>query len=314
MDRRHSLRRGSARKGGLSMASDSNDARMRLSRRSILAALATSAVGVVVVACSSAAPASTPAAAPTTAPAAAAPTTAAAAASPTAASAAAPSGAGTINHYLSGDVNIHDLWTKSLIPAYQKVNPNVKINLVFDEHGSGDATTFDRIAAAKQASKVSGVDTWETGGYLQQGGQAGLIVKLSEKEIPNLAKVPANVLGQYGSYGVPYRGSSVVLAYNSKDVSDPPKTLDDLLKWVKANPGKFTYNPPDTGGSGSAFVTRVLKTGIPDADVMLFQTGYDTSKESEWDQGWATLKDLSSAIYNNGFYPKGNVPVLQTLG
>src|SRR5215472_4649399 len=172
--------------GGVSMASDSNGAPTRRGRRSILAALATSAVGAVVVACSSSAPASTPAAAPTTAPAAAAPTTAAA--SPTAASAAtlaattaaAPSGAGTINHYLSGDVNIHDLWTKSLIPAYQKVNPNVKINLVFDEHGSGDATTFDRIAAAKQASKVSGVDTWETGGYLQQGGQAGLIVKLSE--------------------------------------------------------------------------------------------------------------------------------------
>ncbi|HEX5415116.1 MAG TPA: extracellular solute-binding protein, partial [Chloroflexota bacterium] len=111
-----------------------------------------------------------------------------------------------------------------------------------------------------------------------------------------------------------YRGSSVILAYNSKDVSTPPKTLDDLLTWIKANPGKFTYNPPDTGGSGSAFVTRVLKMGIPDADANLFQTGYDQSKESEWDKGWATLKDLSSAIYNKGFYPKGNVPVLQTLG
>lgn len=310
----------------------------RLSRRAMLAALTVGA-GAALAACSGQGAA--PTAAPTTAaaPAAsnAAPTATTAASSsaagttPTAAAAAAGAtpttapvaqgastgGAITLNHYLSGDVNIRDLWTKSLIPAYQKVNPNVTINMVFDEHGSADATTFDRIAAAKKAGKVSGVDTWETGGYLQQGGDTGLIVKLSTELVPNLAKVPANVLGQYNSFGVPYRGSSVVLAYNSKAVSSPPKTLDDLLTWVKANPGQFTYNPPDKGGSGSAFVTRVLKTGIADSDEKLFETGYDQSKESEWDKGWSTLKDLGASIYKQGnqpFYPQGNVPVLQTLG
>jgi putative spermidine/putrescine transport system substrate-binding protein len=266
-----------------------------------------------------AAPAATPTAAAAASPAAttaaaASPAAATAGTTPAATSAPAASGAVTLNHYLSGDVNIRDLWTKSLIPAYQKVSPSVTINMVFDEHGSADATTFDRIAAAKNAGKVSGVDTWETGGYLQQGVDAGLIVKLSTEQVPNLAKVPANVLGQYNSFGVPYRGSSVVLAYDSKTVASPPKTLDDLLAWIKANPGQFTYNPPDTGGSGSAFVTRVLKTGITASDEKLFETGYDQSKESEWDQGWTTLKGLAPSIYNHGFYPKGNVPVLQTLG
>lgn len=240
--------------------------------------------------------------------------TAGATAAPAATTAATTSGPVTLNYYLSGDVNIRDLWGNSLIPAYKKVNPNVTIDMTFSEHGTGDSTTFDRIAAAKQAGKPSGVDMWETGSYLQQGGEAGLIEKLTDKEIPNLAKVPPAVIGQYNSYGVPYRGSSVVLAYNSKDVSEPPKTLDDLLTWIKANPGKFTYNPPDTGGSGSAFVTRVLKKGIPASDDNLFQTGYDQSKESEWDMGWGILKDLGPSIYNKGFYPKGNVPVLQTLG
>jgi putative spermidine/putrescine transport system substrate-binding protein len=279
--------------------------------------------GAVIVAACSSSPAASPTAAPAApaaAPAAPTATSAPAAApTPTAAAAAAPasSGAVTLNHYLSGDVNIRDLWTKSLIPAYQKVNAGVTINMVFDEHGSADATTFDRVAAAKSAGKVSGVDTWETGGFLQQGGTAGLIVKLTAQQIPNLSKVPVNVLGQYSSYGVPYRGSSVVLAYNSKVVSTPPKTLDDLLVWIKANPGQFTYNPPDKGGSGGAFVTRVVKMGISDSDEKLFETGYDQSKESEWDKGLATLKDLSAAIYQQGgqaFYPQGNVPVLQTLG
>jgi putative spermidine/putrescine transport system substrate-binding protein len=278
--------------------------------------------GAMAVACSPAAapsPTAAPAqvAAPTATPAPAPAAAPSATTAPAAAAAPATGGAVTVNHYLSGDVNIRDLWLKSLIPAYQKVAPNVTINMVFDEHGSADATTFDRISAAKNAGKPSGVDTWETGGFLQQGGDSGLIVKLTEKEVPNLAKVPASVVGQYNGYGVPYRGSSVVLAYNSKVVTTPPKTLDDLLAWIKANPGQFTYNPPDKGGSGSAFVTRVLKMGIADTDQQLFQTAYDQSKESEWDKGWGVLKDLSSSIYQQSgkaFYPQGNVPVLQTLG
>jgi putative spermidine/putrescine transport system substrate-binding protein len=268
-----------------------------------------------------AAPTAAPKAAPTAAPAAttapvAAPTTAPNAAPTTAAGpTAAPkvSGPVTINFYSGGDTNVHDLWANDLLPAYQKANPNIKFELVFDEHGAGDQTTFDRIAAAKQAGKPSGVDIWETDS-LQRGGEAGIIEKLDVAKLPNLSKVLPDVIAQQGGYGVPYRGSSVVLAYNSKDVATPPKTLDELLTWIKANPGKFTYNPPDKGGSGSAFVTRVLMMGIKPEDLKLFQTGYDASKESEWDQGWKTLKDIAPAIFNNGFYPQGNVPVLQTLG
>lgn len=235
-------------------------------------------------------------------------------AAPAAAAAPASSGPATLSFYSGGDTNVHDLWANDLFPAYKKVQPNVTFNLVFAEHGNGDQTTFDRIAAAQKAGKSSGVDIWETGDLLETGGKSGLIAKLSPTNIPNLSKVPQAVIDQMGGYGLPYRGSSVVLAYNSKTVATPPKTLDDLLSWIKSNNGQFTYNPPDTGGSGQAFVTRVLLTGIAPNDVNLFQTGYDQSKETEWDKGFGTLKDLGPSVYNHGFYPKGNVGVLQTLG
>jgi putative spermidine/putrescine transport system substrate-binding protein len=106
----------------------------------------------------------------------------------------------------------------------------------------------------------------------------------------------------------------VILAYNSTLVKDPPKTLDDVINWIKNNNGQFTYNPPDKGGSGGNFVVRVLSMGIPPDQMSFFQTQYDESKESAWEQGWQVLKDLHPHIYNNGFYPQGNVPVLQTLG
>src|SRR5215467_9805627 len=119
-------------------------------------------------------PASNPTAAPTAA-AAAKPTTAPAAApttAPTAAPAVAPTTApaavasGDINLYVGGDVNIRDLWQKQLLPAYKKVKPNVNFTLVFDEHALSEQAVFDKLAAAKQAGAVSGVDLWEAGGRL----------------------------------------------------------------------------------------------------------------------------------------------------
>ena len=254
----------------------------------------------------------------TSAPAAAAPTTAPAAA-PTTAPAAAPTTApaavatGDINLYVGGDVNIRDLWQKQLLPAYKKIKPDVTLTLVFDEHGLGEQGVFDKLAAAKQAGAASGVDLWEAT-RLPQAGDAGLIQKLSAKEVPNLDKVPKAALDQFGGYGLPYRASSVILAYNSATVKDPPTTLDALIAWVKNNEGQFTYNPPDKGGSGGNFTERVLSVGIPADQLLFFQTQYDEAKESLWDQGWKTLVDLHPHIFNNGFYPQGNVPVLQTLG
>jgi putative spermidine/putrescine transport system substrate-binding protein len=275
-----------------------------------------SLVGSAALLAACSAPSSTaPAAAPTTAPAAAAQPTAAKPTAPAAAATTAPASAagGDINLYVGGDVNIRDLWQKQLLPAYKKVKPDVTFTLIFDEHALSAQAVFDKLAAAKQAGVPSGVDLWEAD-RLPQAGDAGLMQKLTSKEIANLDKVPQDSYNRYSGYGLPYRASSVILAYNSSMVKDAPKTLDDVIAWVKANDGQFTYNPPDKGGSGGSFVTRVLSVGIPNDQLTAFQTQYDESKESLWDEGWQVLKDLHAHIYNGGFYPQGNVPVLQTLG
>jgi putative spermidine/putrescine transport system substrate-binding protein len=300
---------------------------MRFTKRRAFLVLIGGGTTALLAACTSSgtppAPTTAPAAAPTQAAKPAAPTTAPAAAptaAPTTAAAAAPTTApaavasGDVNLYAGGAVNIRDLWQKQLLHAYKKVKPNVNFTLVFDEHSQQEQAVFDKLAAAKQANAVSGVDLWDAGGRLVQGGQAGLIQKVTAKEIPNLDKVPKDTLDRFGGFGVPYRASSVILAYNSDEVKDPPKTLDDLIAWIKNNDGKFTYNPPDKGGSGGNFVTRVLSIGIPQDQLSFFQTQYDASKETVWEKGWQVLKDLHPHIFNNGFYPAGNVPVLQTLG
>jgi len=218
----------------------------------------------------------------------------------------------TLNFYSGGDVNVKDLWENNLLPMYRKSHPGVSVNLVFSSHGDNDAATVDRMAAAKKAGKVSGIDLLE--GPVDDAGSAGLMDKLSAQKVPLLARVSPGVVARAHSFGVPYRASSVVLAYDSSRVKNPPKTVAALLDFINKNPGQFTYNTPDTGGSGNAFVTRIVRGGISASDSSFFETDYDAGKEKSWDQGLATLKALAPKLYGGGQYSQNNVGTLQLLG
>src|SRR5438874_11997668 len=155
--------------------------------------------------------------------------------------------------YSGGDTNVQDLHVKQIIPAFEKAI-GIKVTFTFLEHGTGAQGIYDRIKAQSDAGKTQwDIDLWEsdTGYYTRPDN---LFLQVAEKDIPNLAKVPKPTLDFVQNKAVPYRGSSVVLAYNSDKVANPPQTYDDLLAWIKANPGKFAYNEPYTGGSGDAFV------------------------------------------------------------
>ncbi|WP_240422263.1 extracellular solute-binding protein, partial [Paenibacillus periandrae] len=82
--------------------------------------------------------------------------------------------------------------------------------------------------------------------------------KLDQAIIPNLSKVDSAYMNDVHQLAVPYRASSVILAYNSKNVPTPPKTADELYDWIRKHPGKFAYNDPATGGAGSSFVQTAI--------------------------------------------------------
>ena len=219
----------------------------------------------------------------------------------------------TLNIYVNGDTNIFDLWGKALLPAFTKRYPRYRTNMVELLHGNGEEGVYDKILAAKRAGRSTDVDLWETRpSTVQQGVPEGLWAKLSDKLVPNLVRVPAQALEAADYYAVPYRGSSVVLAYNSAFVKNPPTTIDDLHAWIKSNPGKFTYCDPNGGGSGVAFVAAAIYKFAQ--GVKFAGKTYDPKEENAWAQGWQLLKDLQPAMYNNGVHPNSNVAVLQLLG
>ncbi len=218
------------------------------------------------------------------------------------------------NLYISGDTNMQEMFNKDLLPMFER-DTSVKTTLVFLSHGVGFEAILAKIIAAKRTGRQTDVDLFETQPtIIAQSASEGIWAKITKDNVANSAKVDLQrpeVLVS-GGFGLPYRGSSVVLAYNSKYVKDPPKTYDDIIAWIKKNPGKFTYCVPETCGSGQAFLYVALYKYANSADFT--GLGYDATKEAAWKPALELLRSLNPAIYNNGFYPNGNVAVLQLLG
>ncbi|MCJ1713127.1 PotD/PotF family extracellular solute-binding protein [Curtobacterium sp. VKM Ac-2922] len=228
-------------------------------------------------------------------------------------SADSDTGSTSLTVFISGDTNVQDLWDKSLIPAFEKQHPKISVRTSIDLHGEHDAQTQANLATAVKADKTVAYDLVDAG-FVTTAGKAGLMATVDDSAIPNLANVPKATKQQGGDRAIPYRASSVLLAYDTKKVSTPPKTLDALLSWIKDNPGQFAYNSPSSGGSGGSFVMTVLAKYLSKSEQSTMQTTYDKSLESKWDEGFATLKDLGPSMYQKGVYPNGNDQVLQMLG
>lgn len=218
----------------------------------------------------------------------------------------------TVTVLISGDTNVQKLWEQSLVPAFEKANPGYSVKVTLDLHGEHDAQTLAKLTTATDQKKEPDFDLVD-GGFVSKASGANLLMPVTADTVPALKDVPKEVIQAGGTGGIPYRGSAVLLAYDTKTVPAPPKTLDDLLAWIKANPGKFTYNSPKSGGSGGAFVATVLDKFVPAADRSKMTVGYEKALESDWDAGFAALKDLNPYVFQKGVYPNGNQQTLDLL-
>lgn len=218
----------------------------------------------------------------------------------------------TVELLISADTNVQTLWNTVLIPAFEKEYPGYKVNVTFDRNGLRDAQTFAKIVAAKETRRDPGVDLVD-GGIAVRLAQGGLLYRPSPTLMPNLREVSKKILVKAVGT-IPYRASTVLLAYNSKNVTKVPKTLDEVLAWIKANPGKFSYNVPSGGGSGYSFVQTVIDMNLTadERDAMAIAGNKDI--QAKWAKGLETLRDLNKYTYGkNGTYPANNAATLNLL-
>ena len=222
----------------------------------------------------------------------------------------AGAGKDEFSFYFTGSLNVKELW-ETLVPTFEKQNPNIKVKLVHIESGAGGQSTLDRLIAAKQAGQKSGnIDLYEAGlSDVTKGIKEDLWGAVETQKIPNLAKVDDGFLKDLKNMAIPYRASAVILAYNSAKVKTPPKTANELYDWIRNNPGRFAYNDPSTGGAGDSFVQTAIYNFLPPEAMR----NSDPGMMSQWDKGFALLKELKPFMYQKGVFPKKNQGTLDLL-
>lgn len=78
----------------------------------------------------------------------------------------------------------------------------------------------------------------------------------------------------------PWQNAQFVMAWDRARFAEPPRTLDALVAWVKAHPGRFTYPAPPEF-SGSVFTRHFLR-------------------EKGFDGGLAALREMKPYLWKQG--------------
>ena len=222
----------------------------------------------------------------------------------------------TINVYTNSDSNISDFWSNVIKPGFEAANPGTNINVVIARQGGALDAIASRALAALGSKADPQVDMFEQyDPNLPNGGiAAGLWVDWSKAGLSNYGKI--NKLAIQTPFGLPVRGSQVLLAYDTTKLPKEkvPKTWDDLVAWIKANPGQFIYNRPDKGGSGGNFVNRAIHEANGRDPSKFKVDNYDpATSDPMLAKAFALLNDLTPSLYNKGAYTSGNTQSIQLL-
>lgn len=225
---------------------------------------------------------------------------------------------GKVNVWVAASDNLrilYEAWIE-MFNASAEYNPEgYTAVLQFLPAGAGGQAIDDKLLAAVGAGqKNTDFDLVELGDDQMArllSEAPDLMIPYDPAKIPNLANVSARPpIG--AEFFMPYRGTTVVMAYNSEAVPEPPTTRDELTQWIKDNPGRFTYNTPGTGGAGDSFARTSVYNLMPEEAL----TSNDPKWVEEWDAGFDYLKEIHPFLYKSGnrvVYPNKNQGSLDLL-
>ena len=199
--------------------------------------------------------------------------------------------------------------TQAGIERFRQQSPNLVSRITFSRAPSPELPA--KLKAQQDANRVD-IDLVLTGpGALSDGITQGLWIDVWTKH-PGALPKPEEVyheqalmmqknFGKDQGVAVVYSPSGPLFEYAPERVKNRPRTIADLLAWVKANPNRFTYARPVNSGPGWTFLM-----GLP------YLLGDRDPKDpvNGWDRTWAYLKEMDQGI---DYYPSGTTPTMKEL-
>lgn len=184
------------------------------------------------------------------------------------------------------------------------------------------ATSVSRVLAEKEAGNTENgaVDLlWINGENFASMKTNNLLYGPWAEQLPNFRLVNADANPEMRhDFSVPVEGyespwlrAHLVFYYDSDYLEVPPRNMQELLRWARANPGEFTYpKPPDF--LGSTFLKQALAelSTQPEA---LQQPVTETDFDAVTAPLWAFLDQLHPHLLRRGRTFPANGPEMRRL-
>jgi putative spermidine/putrescine transport system substrate-binding protein len=212
---------------------------------------------------------------------------------------------GTVNMFMWGGADNINAYVSKTIGDTLKSDYGITLNRVAL---TDTVEAVNIVLGEKEAGVVENgaVDLiWINGENFRTMKEAGLAFCGYTDVLPNNALINWDNPAIANDFGVPVAGCEVpwskaqfAFAHDSARTPAPPMSIPDLIAWIKANPGQFTYPaPPDF--NGSVFVRHVFYhvAGGPDALLGPFdQARFDEVSAKTW----ALLNEMEPDLWREG--------------
>jgi putative spermidine/putrescine transport system substrate-binding protein len=224
----------------------------------------------------------------------------------------------TVYHYMWGGSDSINNWVSGFYANRLMDKYNITLEMV---PVTGPQVYINKVLGEKQAGKNTGgsVDlVWVNGENFRTMRQGDLLFGPYSDLLPNTKYVNMEdqaIAYDFGypveGYESPYGAAQMVMIYDSARVPNPPKTVEALIAFIKANPGKFTYPaPPDF--TGSAFIRHLFYYVNGGTDGLMGP--FDEAKYQEVAaKFFALLNELKPYMWRQGTTFPENLPKLNDL-